>query len=233
MYTRRMQESNSLPAPHLSARQRALTYLREAILDGRLAGGEFVEEERISLAVGVSRTPVREAFQQLHGEGLIELLPRRGARVRVVTAAELVEIYQARLALESFAIAALCRHRLPPPAAMRTTMIALEHTGAAEARLHVRLNAAFHRALVNAAGNSVIAGLYASLGARQDLVAMTSVSIDPDRIALINHEHRALVEAIEAHDASRAIAVLQTHLSPVGEIMARLPAGSVSLPKSA
>lgn len=140
----------------------------------------------------VSRAPRYEkAFQQLHGEGLIEL---------------------------------------PPPAAMRTTMIALEQIDATDARAHVHLNAIFHRALVAAAGNTVLADLYASLSARQDLVAMVSVSIAPARLALINREHRALIQAIAAHDATGTQAILAAHLSPVGEIMAHLPAGATSRP---
>lgn len=74
------------------ARQRVYEYVRDGILDGRLAGGSFLEEEQVSLAVGVSRTPVREAFQQLHSERLIDLVPRRGAMVRAVTVQELVEV---------------------------------------------------------------------------------------------------------------------------------------------
>lgn len=235
MYTRHMQDHFAPPDLHPAppapppasapARQRVLDYIREAILSGRLPGGTFLEEERVSAAVGVSRTPVREAFQQLHGERLIELLPRRGAMVRVVTAQELVEIYEARLVLERHAAATLCRLGLPAPAAMREAVAALASCPPTNASRHVRLNAAFHRALIAAAGNAVLEELYASLSARQDLVAMVSVSIDPDRLHLIHQEHAALLAALDAHDSPRAQAILAAHLSPVGEILARLPAG--------
>lgn len=240
MYTRSMQDQNLSPAslfPVIAgtapARRRVLDYIREAILSGSLPGGTFLEEERVSAAVGVSRTPVREAFQQLHGEGLIELLPRRGARVRVVTAGELVEICEARLVLENFAIATLCRHRLPPPEAMRTAQAAMQRVAPADMRGHVRLNTEFHRALVAGAGNEVVTGLYDTLSARQDLVAMAAVSLDPARLAIINREHIALIAALERHDQTHAETILAVHLRPVADILAHLPAAAAEYPPAA
>jgi DNA-binding GntR family transcriptional regulator len=211
------------PARWAPARQRVYEHVREGILQGRLPGGTFLEEEHVSLAVGVSRTPVREAFQQLHSERLIDLLPRRGAMVRTVTVQELIEVYETRLMIESHAVRALCAARRAPPALMRHTLAQMQTEPAEHAEAHVRLNGVFHNALVAAAGNGVIAELYASLSSRQARVAMTSLGLEPGRQQVILAEHEALVAAIAAHDAAAAIAVLTTHLRPIREIVSQLP----------
>jgi DNA-binding GntR family transcriptional regulator len=214
----------SNPGKHEPARRRVYEYVRDGILDGRLTDGSFLEEEHISLAVGVSRTPVREAFQQLHSERLIELLPRRGAMVRVVTVRELMEVYETRLVIETHAACKLCAGRLPPPPAMTDALAGMRQSqGTAPSLAHVRLNTVFHHALVAAAGNGVMTELYESLRLRQERVAMTSVGMDPGRRRVIFDEHVALVAALEAHDADAAAGILSQHLRPIREIVSRLP----------
>jgi DNA-binding GntR family transcriptional regulator len=218
--------SNEAAARWSPARGRVYSYVRDGILHGRLPGGTFLEEEAISLAVGVSRTPVREAFQQLHSERLIDLLPRRGAMVRTVTVQELLEVYDARLMIETHALRAICAARLGPPAEMLTVLDQMQRLPAEQVVEHARLNSAFHRAIVTAGRNAVVAELYAALGSRQERVAVTSVGIDPGRNDLIQQEHVALVAAIGHHDADAASAVLQRHLRPVREILSHLPGGA-------
>jgi DNA-binding GntR family transcriptional regulator len=208
------------------ARQRVYDYVREGILSGRLAGGIFLEEEEVSRAVGVSRTPVREAFHQLHSERLIDLLPRRGAMVRAVTVQELMEVYETRLMIETHTAQRLCAERKGPPPLMVETLAEMKLQASQSGFAHVQLNSIFHRALVAAAGNSVVTALYDSLNSRQERVAMTSVGIDPGRRRIILDEHIALVEALAAHDADAAVAVLTEHLRPIREIVARLPGHS-------
>jgi DNA-binding GntR family transcriptional regulator len=205
-----------------SARDRVYRHVREGILRGDLAAGTFLEEEQVSAAVGVSRTPVREAFQQLQSERLIDLLPRRGAMVRIVTAQELVEVYETRLMFENHAIRRLCRDHLPVPPAMLAALAEMRRPDC-DAFRHVQLNTEFHQALVAASGNGVIIALYDSLQARQTRVAMTSVRIEPSRQRIIMDEHEDLVAALAAHDAAGAVAVLTAHLRPIPEILVQLP----------
>jgi DNA-binding GntR family transcriptional regulator len=205
------------------ARERVYQYVREGILLGHLADGTFLEEEHVSIAVGVSRTPVREAFQQLHSERLIDLLPRRGAMVRAVTVQELLEIYETRLMIESHAAQRLCAARRSPPRAMIDAFAEMQRLPRESGLVHVRLNSIYHRALVAAAGNGVVTQLYDSLNSRQERVAITSTSIDPSRHRVILEEHSALIAALEAHDGTAAIAILTQHLRPIHEILVRLP----------
>lgn len=228
-----MKTRPSLPVPETEpedgddrrpAREIVYAFVREGILTGQLAAGSFVEEAQISAATGVSRTPVREAFQRLAAEKLIELLPRRGAQVRQVTQAELIDVYDARRLLEGHAVRHLCAARLPVPAAMTTLQAAMTELAESDLIGHVALNQQFHRALVGAAGNAVLIELYDGLRARQQHVAMTAVRSKPERRAIILAEHAALLDALAAHDAAEAIAILDRHLRPVNEILSRLSA---------
>ncbi len=214
----------SAPPLRRPARGLVYDYVRQGILHGRLAAGTFLEEEQVSMAVGVSRTPVREAFQQLQGERLLDLLPRRGAMVRLVTAQELLEVLETRLMIETHAVRTLCRSRLSLPDGMRAALARMQQQRDADIPTHVQFNTAFHAALVEAAGNGVITGLYRSITFQQERVAMTAVSVGPDRRRVILLEHEQLAAALEAHDEAAAIAILGRHLGPVQDILAQLPA---------
>lgn len=204
-------------------RERVYLYVREQILRGRFPGGSFVEEEEISTALGVSRTPVREAFHRLEAERFIDLLPRRGALVRQVNAQELLDLYEARRMIEGHAISRICREEIPLPAEMRTILDALESLPQSDYFNRVELNRQFHFVMVAAVGNIVLSELYQSLGARQQRVAMTAIHADPSRAARISREHHALVAALAEWDEAKALAILEQHLRPIVGVLSRLP----------
>lgn len=206
-----------------SARERVYLYVREQILRGKFPGGSFIEEEQISALVGVSRTPVREAFHRLQAERFIDLLPRRGARVRQVTAQELVQLYETRRMIEGYAASRICLDGIAVPARMAELLAQMGEAGnGADLFTHVELNRLFHRAMVAALGNDVLTELYDSLSSRQQLVAMTALGTDPARLDVIAAEHAELIEALQARDGARARDVLDRHLQPVFTIVSRL-----------
>lgn len=205
------------------ARERVYAYVREQILRGAILGGSFVEEEAISRVMGVSRTPVREAFHRLAAEKFIDLLPRRGALVRQVTAQELADLYETRRMIEGYAIARICREKIPAIDQMRPILNELDHAAEQDHFPRVELNRAFHFAMVAAVGNEVLSELYQSLGSRQQRVAMRAIAVSPDRIARIREEHHALMAALTAYDEAEARAVLDRHLFPVLGVVSRLP----------
>lgn len=209
--------------PRIPARDRVRAFVRDGIMSGAFAAGTFLEEEQISAATGVSRTPVREAFQQLHSQRLIDLLPRRGAMVRAVTVQELVEVCETRLMVEAHVARKLCSGRQPVPPVMLSALTAMQGDPQGSLTAHVGLNTAFHQGLVAASGNEVIISLYDALSTRQERVAMTAVTISPGHRKLILDEHERLVAALAAHDAEAAVAVLAVHLRPVREILSQLP----------
>lgn len=204
-------------------RERVYLYVREQILRGRFLGGSFVEEEEISSALGVSRTPVREAFHRLEAERFIDLLPRRGALVRQVTAQELLDLYEARRMIEGHAIGRICREEIPLPADMHAILGELDRLPQSDHFNRVELNRQFHFVMIAAVGNTLLSELYQSLGARQQRVAIAAINADPTRIARISREHHALIAALTEWDEEKALAILEQHLRPIVGITSRLP----------
>ncbi|MGA6162095.1 GntR family transcriptional regulator [Amycolatopsis magusensis] len=215
------------PAPAAGggpARDRVYTWLRDGIISGELEAGRFLDEHWVSGVAGVSRTPVREAFHRLAAERFISLLPRKGAQVRTVTARELEEVYQTRRLIEGHAIALLCATRGGVPEQMPELLDAMERAGEAGEWFEVSgLDRAFHRAMVNAAGNSVLTEVYDTLRSRQQRVAVRALQARPDRLPVINAEHRELVAALGRHDETEAARILNQHLRPVSEVLSLLP----------
>jgi len=206
------------------ARDQVYVWLRDAIIAGEIEGGRFLDEHWVSSMVGVSRTPVREAFHRLAAERFISLLPRKGAQVRMVTARELEEVYQTRRLIEGHAISTLCATRAGAPEQMAELLEPMERAGEARDWFEVSgLDRTFHRAMVSAAGNSVLAELYDSLRSRQQRVAVRALTARPERLTTINAEHRALVAALDRHDEAEATRILHQHLRPVSEVISALP----------
>jgi DNA-binding GntR family transcriptional regulator len=104
----------------MAAADVAYVFAKERILDGRFAGGELISEGDVAAGVGLSRTPVREAFLRLESEGLLRLYPKRGALVVPVSAAEVRHVMETRLLVERFAI----ERSLPAPAELRAALTA-------------------------------------------------------------------------------------------------------------
>jgi len=209
------------------ARERVYDWLRDEIIRGSLEGGQFLDEQWVSRTVGVSRTPVREAFHRLAAEHFILLMPRKGAQVRSVTARELEEVYQARRLIEGHAARSLCEAHHGAPEGMPALLEPMERAGAAHDWFEVAsLNRQFHQIMVSTAGNSVITDLYEGLHSRQQRVGLRAMRARPERVGTVDAEHRALVAALDAFDAERAIAVLDEHLRPVPEVVSVLPRGA-------
>ena len=206
------------------AREKVYVWLRDAILSGTIEPGRFLDEQWVSGSVGVSRTPVREAFHQLAAERFILLLPRKGAQVTSVTARELEEVYQSRRLIEGHAIAALCAAGTGAPTEMATLIEPMEAAGGDADWFAVSgFDRAFHRAMVAAAGNSVLTELYDTLRSRQQRVAVSATRARPDRLALIDAEHRELVTLLDRGDGAGATELLNRHLRPVPEVLSELP----------
>src|SRR3954471_6987080 len=93
----------------VAARDRALDYVKTRVLSGAFPGGELISEGEIADALGMSRTPVREAFLRLEADGLLRLYPQRGALVVQVSPEEVRAVMEARLVLEQFAAGKVVR----------------------------------------------------------------------------------------------------------------------------
>jgi DNA-binding GntR family transcriptional regulator len=206
----------------MTATDRAYAFTKGRVLDSTFAGGELITEGEVADALGLSRTPVREAFLRLAGEGLLRLYPKRGALVVPVSVAEVEAVMETRMLVERFALDKVLA--AGPAQAIADTLdaaIAEQEMRAAEgdADGFVAVDREFHTTFVTAAANPIITGLYDSLRDRQRRMIITSLLVDTKRIESILVEHRALAEAIRAGELERAQSVLEAHLRGTLELV--------------
>ncbi|WP_108262825.1 GntR family transcriptional regulator [Mangrovicoccus ximenensis] len=206
-----------------SARVRAYDRIRAGILNGDFPAGSFIEEAQACALAEVSRTPVREALNRLAAEGFLDMLPRRGAMVRHVTAQELVDLYGARKLIEGHAAEVICESGLGAPEEMRQLAVQMEATSPEDALTQVELNGRFHAVLMAHCNNQILIRMAESLSASVTRIGFSAFSIDQDRKAVIDREHRALIEALDDGDAARAREILKLHLEAPAHILAKLP----------
>ena len=198
-------------------------YVRARIVSGEIAPGSFLEEEAVSAEVGVSRTPVREAFQRLQAEQFIDRLPRRGAMVRGATAEELVQLYETRRVIESFVVRRIAEEGIDVPASLDTLLGRLSAPGTAtDLEFQVEGDFTLHRSLVASVGNAVMLDVFEGLHLRQLRVATRAVGLNPSRLQLVHAQHAALLDALRRRDGADAVRILDEHLRPAPEILSRM-----------
>ncbi|WP_129839439.1 GntR family transcriptional regulator [Streptomyces sp. RFCAC02] len=182
-----------------SLREQIREHIVEGIVSGRWQPGERIVERRIAVELSVSQTPVREALRELEALRLIESVPNKGVRVRALAAADLEEIYPVRAGLEQMA-AELAAERLARDVSELSPEVAAlyEADRLADAEAQVGHTVAFHRALVRAAGNSVLLHTWESLG----IEVWTALSIRwlGTRQRSYAEEHQELVDAFTRRD---------------------------------
>lgn len=206
------------------AKELVYEHVRRKILNGELQGGDFIEEKVVSEAVGVSRTPVREALHRLQSDHYITLTPRRGAVVRQITAKELTEVYESRRLIEIHAMERICREKRAIPAVLRELYEKMCDTSESQDFVQrAEYDQAFHRAIVATTDNAVLVELYDSLQVRQQRVAIAAMRVQPSRAETIDHEHEQLLEALEKFDEDAAVRIISQHLRPVLDVVSRLP----------
>jgi DNA-binding GntR family transcriptional regulator len=199
----------------LTAKDRAYEFTKGRVLDSTFAGGDLITEGEVADALGMSRTPVREAFLRLEGEGLLRLYPKRGALVVPVSIGEIEAVSETRMLVERFALDKVLSIGAAPAIAdaLEIAIAAQEEYAASgDADGFVAVDREFHTTFVTAAGNPIITGLYDSLRDRQRRMIITSLLRDTKRIESILVEHRQITGAIRAGDLARADAVLVAHL---------------------
>jgi DNA-binding GntR family transcriptional regulator len=199
-----------------SGRLAAESALRAAIADGDLLPGVRLVEADLVAMLGVSRGNIRLAIDALASEGLVERIPNRGARVRVISAEEAVAITEARMALEAL---------IARKAAERITAAPAELLGAHLASLRGALEAGdllkysaliqrLHELVSDIAAQPVAAGLVDRLQA-QLVRHQFQLSLRPGRPQVSLRELTALVDAIVARDPDRAEAAAVSHFRSV------------------
>jgi DNA-binding GntR family transcriptional regulator len=205
----------------MTATERAYAFTKGRVLDSTFAGGELITEGEVADALGLSRTPVREAFLRLEGEGLLRLYPKRGALVVPVSVGEVEAVMETRQLVERFALGKVLADG-PAPALADELDAAIDTQVAAESpEAFVALDREFHTVFVTAARNPIVTGLYDSLRDRQRRMVITSLLRDAARMSSIIVEHREIAAAVRDGDLVRAQDVLARHLEGTLELLRR------------
>ncbi|GAA1849210.1 GntR family transcriptional regulator [Pseudonocardia ailaonensis] len=205
-------------SPEAPAADRAYALTKELVLSGELPGGHLFSEGEIAGRLGVSRTPVREAFLRLQAEDLLRLIPKRGAVVVPVPPGEAEDVLDAREAVEIAAVRRLLRRPDRIPAAVAELRAALEvqhsHVQHGHTDLHAFAEAdeAFHRTLVAAGGNALTMRFYESLADRQRRMSVHALGPVPGHTAVVLREHEELIGQVEAGDDAGFATALRAHL---------------------
>lgn len=186
--------------------------IREDILNGEFPIGQRLLETSLAARYGVSRTPVREALVALQQDGLIERVDN-GFRVRTGRPEDVMEIYEARIALEAVAAAAAARRSTDLDLARLTSLqeSAAAAAAAGEERAAHECDSEWHQALWRAAHNATIAGTLNRWSAQLRIYDQGPPG-PTDDLAITARDHGRILEAIAAGDAEAAKEAMTTHL---------------------
>lgn len=200
-----------------SATDRAYHDTRGRILDGVLAGGDVITEGQVSTALGISRTPVREAFLRLQAEGLLQLYPKRGAVVVPVSAEEVDAVMEAREIIETFAATKLLTEHEHLQAELLDGMwLHLSHMQAAlqsgTAAEFYDAETGFHLGLVAACSNSYLVDLFSNLRDHQRRLAVAAGRAASPRREGSYRAHVDMSGHLERGDLDRYLSALRAHL---------------------
>ena len=201
-------------------RQLAHDRLQEAINHANLEPGDPLSETRISKALGISRTPVREALQQLAQEGLVQIIPGRAITVAAPSIQEVLEAVHIRELLEPELIR-LAAEALPAEAQeiMQTVIKEMEQAAASGDRITwSKADIVFHETLSTYCPNRLLGQLVIQARNRVHAAAIDDQTTDA-RILECTVEHRQVVEAILAHDPETAERLMREHIQQLRHSM--------------
>ena len=204
--------------------EEATDRLRDLIVQGRLAPGARLNERLLTAQLGVSRTPLREAFKVLATEGLVELLPNRGAIVSPIDAERLQETLAVMGVLEGLAGELACRNatdaQLNEIRALHYEMLAYHARG--DLAGYFKFNQAIHLKLVKYSGNATLYNAYRQLNGTIRR-ARYMANLSKERWDEAVREHEEILAALGARDVKRIKVLLTDHLthklaSVIGEL---------------
>jgi DNA-binding GntR family transcriptional regulator len=210
-----------LRVPRAGLYEQAASRLRSLIVRGDLAPGQPLLENELSDALGVSRTPLREALKHLASEGLVELRLNRSAIVTPLRRDELIELFEALSGIERCAAElAAVRMAARDVEQLETLQGRIEwHHGRGEMREYFELNQQIHRAIVAFARNSVLKATHDMLLPRAERARFPGLSV-LGRWDESVRDHREILDALKARDTDRAGQLLGHHVRRTGEVVA-------------
>ncbi len=213
----------------------AAASIREAIIAGQLRPGQRLKEGDLAEALGISRTPIREALMLLQVDGLITTLPRRGSVVRAFEASELADMLQLRIALEDFAARQACERRTSADlVALEESIVRLDAFDVTTTKvLDIwRENVVFHIAIAEAGHALKLVEFMRSLfdlpAAYHPIFSYTKENKD-----LFVSQHRRIAAALSARDGESAAQLTRDHVLEARGLALEAPSTSSSVANGA
>ncbi len=208
-----------------SFKNKAYTALRNAIasMDVYRSRSEIrLDERRLALEFGISRTPVREAMAQLEREGFVRSVPRRGVYVVRKTRREVIELITAWAALESMAARLITANATDEEIASLRKMFATFENGELRAHLdeYSEVNIEFHQTIIRLSRNTVLVQLAENLFTHMRMIRRKTIG-EKDRADRSIRDHIHIIEALEARDTVRAEALVRDHALGLADHVAK------------
>ena len=196
-----------------SLEESAFFTLEEEILSGKLKRGEALTEAALSQRLGVSRTPLRGALSRLSDEGLVELIPNRGAVVIGIGDEELRDIYEIRIRLEGLASREAARRITEDDLKKLRHSVELSefYIARQDAESLKELDSEFHRIIYKASGNRLLCKTLTELHRNIQFYRQRSLTV-ADRTEKSANEHREILDAIERGDCDAADRLTSAHI---------------------
>ncbi|HIV42053.1 MAG TPA: GntR family transcriptional regulator [Candidatus Mediterraneibacter guildfordensis] len=199
---------------YLPLRDVVFNTLRRAILRGELKPGERLMEIQLANKLGVSRTPIREAIRKLELEGLVLMVPRKGAEVAEITEKNLRDVLEVRCALEELAVQLAC-DRIDPER-MQQLLDAAAHfrdiLGTADITELGEADEAFHDVIFQATDNRRLIQLLNNLREQMYRYRIEYLKKKECYPQLLE-EHAAIIQAIREHDKAKATEITVQHIN--------------------
>jgi len=202
-----------VPISRRPLHEEAVDRLRDLIVQGELSAGTRLNERVLCERLGISRTPLREAIKLLATEGLVQLLPNRGAVVAAIDAARLGDTLQVMGALESLAGELACRNasseRIQEIRRLHGEMLAMH--ASADLAAYFRYNQAIHEKIVEASGNATLANTYRQLNANVRRVRYMA-NLSQERWDAAVQEHEEILAVLAERNVQKLKRLLREHL---------------------
>jgi DNA-binding GntR family transcriptional regulator len=196
---------------------RAAEQMRGMIIRGELSPGSLTQETKLSAALGVSRTPLREAMKLLAAEGLVELRPNRSPRISEIELDRVFELFEALAGIERFA-AELAAERMTDRELQRLRLLQTrmeKHHQDGRLDAYFAINGEIHSLIVSGARNAPLREAHETLLSRAERARYLALGADR-RWSTSVEEHVAILTALEARDGKAAGHLLFTHVQRTG-----------------
>jgi DNA-binding GntR family transcriptional regulator len=199
--------------PRAALHQQVTQRLRQMLVESRIAPGAKLNERELAEVLQVSRTPLREAIKMLAAEGLVELVPNRGAIAVALSEADVLHTFEVMAGLEGLS-GELAAQRITASELAEIRAMQFEMMGAytrSDLSNYYRINAMIHSAINAAAKNPVLTSTYNQVNARLQALRFRS-NQNGEKWKRAVKEHEQMVEALSARDGAALRALLQQHL---------------------